>query len=467
MSAVRTATGINFGNYKSSTLLRQIGRRQAITRARTLAEYRDLVEGYPGEALALSRGMQVSVTSFFRDGRVWESLRPHIEQIVSALDPTEPFRAWVPGCATGEELYTVAMVAADALGRPADLAHRLKVFATDLDEDALAVARAATYRLELTAPIPPADAQRWLTAKGANAEIDLVLRECAVIARHDMSTDPPFPRLHLISLRNTLIYFTPSLQRRVLRLCNFALLPGGLLVLGESERNAELGGLFEALDGDRHVFRRAEPESSDSTLHSMGMRASPAPLRRSLAPGTNFEGKPAMTEELIRMYTPPSLVIDEHDEVIEVIGDVTPWCWVSDGRYSSHAVALVRDELRPAIRSLLVHLRHGDEPVVARSAATAEGTVTLTIRRIGIEPTGLALVSFEPEVGSAPGDDPPATPPSEAAFPDEQGPVEFELDLTQRALEATVKELAASNQDFLAMNEELQASTEELQASTE
>ena len=246
---LRAVTGIDFTEYKSSTVMRQIDRRMSLCDLDDLAEYHDVIGGDDdGEARTLSRLMQVSVTSFFRDTQVWEAVAAEIGAVVESLKPDDQLRAWVPGCATGEEAYSLAMVCATALRAPADLSSRLKVFATDLSSDSLDIARKASYAEGAVQTIPAEMREQWLHQVGGRWEISPALRDVVVFARHNVTSDPPFPRLDIISMRNLLIYFQPALQERVLRMCHFALAPGGLLVLGDSERVAAADPLFTIVD---------------------------------------------------------------------------------------------------------------------------------------------------------------------------------------------------------------------------
>ncbi|MDR3659057.1 MAG: chemotaxis protein CheB, partial [Mycobacterium sp.] len=196
IAALRSATGVDYSGYKRSTLRRQIERRLRIVN-RKPADYAGMLVHDAVEAEALSRGVLVGVTAFFRDRPVWDAVADQLRVLVDALDPMTTLRIWVPGCASGEEAYTVAMLAAEALGSThGELSRRMKIFATDLDERALAVARRARYSVAAVAAVPEELRERWMRQVDQDWEVVPRLRECVVIARHNVAFDPPFPRIH-------------------------------------------------------------------------------------------------------------------------------------------------------------------------------------------------------------------------------------------------------------------------------
>jgi two-component system CheB/CheR fusion protein len=455
--ALRSATGVDYAGYKRSTLRRQIERRLRIVN-RTPAEYVGMLGRDAAEAEALTRGILVTVTAFFRDRPVWDALAGHLRALVDTLDPIRPLRLWVPGCASGEEAYTVAMLAAEALGPSQDdLVSRMKVFATDLDDRSLAVARRARYPRAGVEAVPDELRDRWMQPVDGDWEVVPSLRECVVIARHNVAFDPPFPRLHLISLRNTLIYFQPHLQDRVLQLCQFALVPDGLLVLGKSERLPHAGFLFSVVEPGYHIYRRRY--SARAVTVPAGRYAATAAVAatpRALAVDDDHGVLPY--RRLLQALAAPSLVLDEHDSLIEVIGDVSPWCLVAAGSYTGHVVELLREPYRPVVRAMLSQLRHSSIDTVLRQAAGPDGPVEFSVTRF-VSGAVSAVVSFRVPAAGAAGADAPV---DAAEFH-----VRKELESAQEALQATVDDLSNSNEELQALNEELQASTEELQATSE
>ncbi|MEI6623820.1 MAG: chemotaxis protein CheB [Actinomycetes bacterium] len=465
VAALHFSTGLDFTDYKRGTLERQIARRQALIECPDAAVYCALVADGGEEADALGRSLLVTVTSFFRDHPAWDALRQVLTESWAGRDPHRQIRIWVPGCATGEEAYTVAMIAADVLGAGADLSDRLKLFATDLSDSALDIARRGHYSDDATAAIPEALRERWMRREGTDWQVIPALRDAVIFARHNVAQDPPFPRIDLITLRNTLIYFTAPLQVRVLSFAHFALAPGGVLFLGQSERPTGPAGVFDVVDDQFRIYRR-------STAPFPAPLPVPAPeripVRRDDTLAPLSDQRLVMRDALIDRFTPPALAVDANDDVIEVIGDVSPWCWVAPGQPSAHVVALLRDALRVPVRSLLIQARHGSPDQGARTVMTPGGDARLEARRLGPQESEWVLLTFNPvEPTSA-----VTVAAGALGSGDDQDDIELrnvrdELDQTRAALQATTEDLSASNEELRAMNEELQASAEELQASSE
>ncbi|MGB6182061.1 MAG: EAL domain-containing protein [Rhodococcus sp. (in: high G+C Gram-positive bacteria)] len=470
IAVLREMTGIDFQGYKRSTLFRQMSRRQRLAEIDDVNQYVSFLRSNQDEADAFARALLVTVTAFFRDSGVWEFLRHHLAAVIAASDG-EQIRIWVPGCASGEEAYTVAMLAADALGRSYDdLASRLKIFATDLNDHALEVARHGRYSTEEARSIPDESRQLWTRPAGDGIEIVPSLRECIVFARHNVAFDPPFPNLDLISLRNTLIYFQPRLQERVLQLCQFALVPNGLLLLGQSERVPRAGDMFAVVDNDHRLYRR-HPHS-----RPMGLPLGPA-VRTPRTAGrpdphdsrtrTSSDGR--FYRDVVRAVTPAALLIDSNSALVEVIGDVSQWCSVGEGAHSGHVVDLLKEEYRASVRAMLSQLRHSVPNSATRRISTELGTTRIAVARIDSDTGDTtsrgvagAIVMFES------GPDPAGLPSLRHEVDDgSAAEVSVELESVYEALQATVEDLSTSNEELQALNEELQASAEELQASTE
>lgn len=464
VESLRRTSGVDYSGYKRSTLSRQIERRR---RGRNISmdEYVATLSDEPAEASALARAILVSVTSFFRDAPVWESVGPRLKALARSLPDGEPLRLWVPGCATGEEAYTIAMLAADALAdsEGSGLSSRLKVFATDLDEAALTVARRGHYRAAAIAAVPQRLRDRWMYHSTAGWAVVPELRECMVIARHNVAYDPPFPRVHLISLRNTLIYFDPRLQARVMDLCHYALVSDGLIVLGLSERISNVDSVFTPVDYVHRIYRRGDSNRLPSIAVTRHLQAPPA------HPGTSPNDAPLPTRtgpelayrRILQITAAPMLILDDHDVLIEVIGDVSAWCTVGEGRQTGAVTEILRDPYKLGVRTLLSRLRQADA-TTADIVLNEHDPVRITAALVPTQFSARTAVLFRTEET--------VTTRLDAGSPTESTPVldmNAQLDSTQRALEAIVADLGASNEELQAMNEELQASSEELQATTE
>jgi two-component system CheB/CheR fusion protein len=475
---LRRSMGIDFSLYKPSTLYRQIRRRMAIRYMDDIDDYLDVLAVDAEEARALSANLLVTVTSFFRDPAAFDALRFALQRYLNELGAGEVLRVWAPGCATGEEVYSIAMLVSDLLGHPADLGQRLKIFGTDLDEASLATARRATYPVAALDQIPEPLRALYVREKGDEFQIADLLRECAVFARHDVGSDAPFPRIDLISCRNTLIYFTAPLQHRVLNVFGFALRPGGLLFLGSAENFDRDETGFATVSAEHRIFQRTGRQLTSSEFvasPSSGLRSRRLEQQGGL---TDFDGSPAssvvqvdghlaLLEELVRFSGNAYLVLDDRHTLIRVVGDVASYCQMPEGRMTTSVGSFLRPELRDEARALLLLCRTQHEPIIGQSCSlpNLDHPLHLEASRIQVGDEAFVVLAFVPDGGS------PITAQTslgrDPQFDRELKRLEAELLVSQEQLRRSLAELRAVNEELEASSEELQASSEELQASNE
>ncbi len=245
----------NFSEYKEPTILRRIRRRMQVLQIADVGVYVEHLEADPGEVEQLFRDLLIGVTHFFRDPAAFQALaRRAITEIVERKGPGERIRLWVPGCASGEEAYSLGMLLLEELQQRPN-APQGQIFATDIDEDALAAARAGIYPAAVVAEVPPRLVERYFVAEAGGYRVTKSLRELCIFAVQDVIADPPFSRLDLISCRNLLIYLAPQLQNRVIQLFHYALREDGFLFLGSAENLGSHGRLFAPLDRKHRVYR--------------------------------------------------------------------------------------------------------------------------------------------------------------------------------------------------------------------
>jgi len=474
VAQIRQATGIDFSQYKQTTLRRQLQRRMAIRGLRDLEDYLPLLATDASEGQALVHNLLVNVTQFFRNPEAFEELGRHLQPLIAARPSGQRLRVWVPGCATGEEVYSIAMTVSDAMGHPADLAQHLKVFATDLDEQALAVGRRAVYPLSAAKNIPAPLLQRFGLMREHDFEISKDLRACVLFARHNIAEDPPFPDIDLISCRNTLIYFTAPLQERVIDLFSFSLQAGGLLFLGSSESLGRLSG-FSALNPVHRIYERSSGGRSRRRLAlAMSMQAPVPPQRQAAGVSRVRDTVPEqhikLLEALTRTLLPPALVLDEDHNLVEVLGDVSAYCRIPEGSMTAAAGAFLRDELQSEARALflLVRADHAAASSTTLQLSGRDVPLRLEAAPLQVGDRALTVLSFieqrddvaKPLTGLPSAD-------RDAAFAREIERLERELLSNQDTLRRSMADLEQANEELEASSEELQASSEELQSSNE
>jgi len=476
LALIRQHTNIDFKQYKPATLLRRIQRRMAANRARTIEDYIDLLLTQPQEVQRLSSDILISVTSFFRDKEAFDALGLAIDQILDQKPARQSIRIWVPGCATGEEAYSVGMVLMERL-LLRDERRQFQIFAVDIDEAALAIARRATYPATAIENLAPELVQKYLNETGNVYQVDRQLRDMVVFSRQDITRDAPFSHIDLISCRNVLIYFNNSLQDRVIKLFAYALNPNGLLFLGKTETlSGEAAKLFRPINNLHRIFFRVE--GARVPLGQIGGR-----LQETLAQRTpqRQRSEPPALPVMVRMtlgdlFGPPSVVIDGNQRVVYIQGDVSPYLRLGEGAFDQDLMTLIVSSIRTTLRALLHRAERSENERISLPVRMVEGDqcgeLRITVNPMGMAsgtgPGPLKLITFEPVTRTVSDPHvPQGIGPDTSAEDPRLSALEHELNVTREHLQTVIEELEAANEELQAANEEMQSSNEELQATNE
>jgi two-component system, chemotaxis family, CheB/CheR fusion protein len=459
---VRRFTKIDFSGYKETTLWRRVRRRMATNRVDTLEEYLDLAVARPEELESLAKDILISVTSFFRDAEAFGRLEAHLKSILEEKPQGSELRVWVPGCATGEEAYTIAIILAELLGE--GLRHlNIQIFATDIDVDALNMARRATFPSAALGELSAELVARYFMPVGDQYEIVKQVRDLVVFARQDLVLDPPFLRLDLISCRNLLIYFSSELQAKVLSVMNYALADHGLLFLGRSENISQQETLFEPVDPKARLFRPRGRGARTHVARALNTRLAAISGRQLTEPRVTINA--IFNQLAFAAYLPPSVLLDTRLYVIHTFGDLKTYIQLPEGTPQLEFPNMLGKELRMELLTLVHYSRTKRKLAKGRQRRVAPGRAGLV--RLAVyphrphEPEEMFLVSFEPgEATRRPGTRGNASTSSERVLEDE-------LIATREHLQTVIEELETSNEEMQALNEEVQAANEELQASNE
>ncbi len=463
---VKQQTRIDFSGYKEGTLWRRIERRMAATHVSNLNDYLTLVEANPEELEHLGKDILISVTAFFRDPDSFAALKKVLGELIQNKQTGDEIRIWVPACATGEEAYTIAILLAEILGNAA-IHYRIQIFATDIDLNALAIARKGSYAESALADLDSGLVMRYFQKVGNRLEVTRALRDMVVVARQDLVQDPPFLRLDMVSCRNMLIYLQNDLQTKVLTTFHYSLSPGGVLFLGKSEGVFQQDGLFDVVDKPARIYRRRHGESR---LSISAFRL-PEGTERTVAKTALQDMERRLVDEAMRRYAPASILVNSSFEILHIYGDVTPFLTVFSGKPNFNLQHLMRKELRADLQVLQHHAQHKQESTSGRPHLIHVGQhvreVRLTVHHMAHESLGapLFLVCFEVLPQSS-----PALLESEKILSDESRNVqelEDELISTRERLQTVIEELETSNEEMQALNEEVVAANEELQSSNE
>ncbi|MBH2009705.1 MAG: PAS domain-containing protein [Xanthomonadaceae bacterium] len=463
---LRERTGHDFAHYKRGTVLRRLERRMQVNALPDLPSYRQLLDSEPNETHALLQDMLISVTNFFRDPQAFAALDAALQTRIAERPKGEPFRAWVAGCATGEEAYSVAIMLRQLLGRNGP---PIQLFASDIDQRAIVAARTGLFPLSVANDISPPRLREFFIEENGGYRIAKSIRESVVFSVHNALSDPPFTRLELVCCRNVLIYLDRVAQSQVLNTFHFALKPRGLLFLGSSETADAVDGMFQGIDKTHRVYV-AKPSPTRTRILPPLM-----PQVQIVAPPTDAVAQApaaqppleALHERVLRNYAPPTVLVDADDTVLHVSQRASHLLRLPEGAPSNKLMALARPELRPELRAAMVRAAESgltvEAPRVHLRVNGQPRTVTITVRPAVDEvPKGLLLVVFDEA------DESLAVQADGTAV---RNPVidslEAELLKTQDRLRTTVGESAASTEELRASNEELQTINEELRSTTE
>jgi two-component system CheB/CheR fusion protein len=470
MIVLRERTGQDFLAYKPSTKGRRIARRMALHQLAHIEDYVRLLQDDPVEVDLLAKELLIGVTSFFRDPNVWSWLAEHTIPELLDQHPGETLRAWVAGCSTGEEAYSLAIAfreTVDAARMPHPCS--LKVFATDLDRDAIERARIGRYPANIAADVSEERLERWFVEVEDGFQIRPEIREMIVFAQQNLVMDPPFTRLDLMSCRNLLIYFNPELQQRVIRLAHYSLAPGGTLVLGSSETIGTSTDLFETLAPKERVYRRRETADTgpfvEFPFRSTSGRSLPAPRAAAAAAAPALQS--AVNELLLREHTPPAVLTTPDGEILYVSGRIGRYLEPAAGTATTNALKMARAELGDQLRDAFDEARRTGATATTRAERVsidgAERAVDITARLLDApdQLAGTVMVVFDDVVPDQDGR-------TAAPDPDERVVVlTNELRRAREHLQALNEEMQTSQEELRSVNEEMQSTNEELQSTNE
>jgi two-component system CheB/CheR fusion protein len=484
-SILRRKTGHDFSRYKRSTLVRRIRRRMGEVRAESVASYVERLREDSKEVDQLFNDLLISVTHFFRDPEAFEIMaRKVVPKLFEKKGLDGQVRVWVPGCATGEEAYSLAILLREHAMHLEDPPH-IQVFATDIDAHALEAARQAWYSESIADQVAPERVSRFFIRHGNMLQVVKEIREMCLFSTHNLITDPPFSRLDLISCRNLLIYLETDLQKKLVPLCHYALRSGGFLFLGPSESVAGWPELFRTVDRRHRIFQSKDvilrppvsfplAERSRYTSSRWQAEEPPAP------PGVNGQtlGR-AFERILLDNYSPACVLVNERGAIAYFSPRTGKYLEPPGGTPTLNVLDMARQGLRLDLRTAL-HKAITSRAPVAHENVPFEGEggtqrVSLTVRpmfELGGDDPGLYMVVFQdvaPVPSAAPWDGGEAGPAPEAQ-PDADAVIrrlEAELRSTKDHLQATLEELESSNEELVSSNEELLSINEELQSANE
>jgi len=482
-AVLRARTELDFSLYKESTIRRRIERRMGLHQIDSLKQYLRFLQGNPIELSALFQELLIGVTSFFRDSTAFETLaKKGLYQLIQGKSDGYAFRIWVPGCSTGEEAYSIAILLRECLARR-KIRLTGQIFATDLDVQAIETARTGYYAGGIASDVSLPRLQQFFKKDNGGYRIKKEIRDLVIFAKHNLLNDPPFMKLDLISCRNVLIYLEPRAQRQLLLLFHHALKPNGMLFLGTSETVAEYEDLFSPVDRRAKLFRRTAGERDGELLQGMlaGGRKQiihvTEPSQLPTREPTHTSVSQLVENMLLDQYAPTSVIVNDRGEVIYIHGRTGTYLEPAPGTPTNSLLDMARADLRAYLANALRQAAQQKTEVVRRGIPIGSdpgGTimVTVTVKRI-MEPkslTGYFLVTFETEPQTDDGH-PRKTgkrkEKREVSSKSIRTELAQELQHTKQRLQHSIEELQTSNEELTTSNEELQSTNEELQSTNE
>ena len=476
---VNAKMGHDFSQYKRSSILRRIERRMRITHINTLSEYLGFITDNPSEISELFKDLLISVTNFFRDPEAFEELkRIVIPELFEDKSTKESIRVWVPGCATGEEAYSLAILLheyAQNVQKPPSI----QIFATDIDQKALDIARTGQYPESIASDISTQHLARYFTKEGIQYRVKQNISNLILFADHDILKDPPFSKLDLISCRNLLIYLNRDLQSEVFNLFHYALKQEKWLFLGMSDSILEATDLFNSVNSKYQIYQKNPVTKSQLHLPHYPLSkesTEPKVSRKRQEHHTRITSIENLHHKLLfKQYEPASVIVNKNNEVLHSTSDIDRFLKYSGGEPSQNIIDMIVPELAKVLSRLLFQAKQGKAPLTSKTVQLNSGDSSnyykVIVRKI-VEPNipeGLLHITFmeDPDTINS---HPETLKEAEDVSAEEADIIEAlekELEHTKEQLHITIEEYETSNEELQASNEELQSMNEELRSTTE
>jgi two-component system, chemotaxis family, CheB/CheR fusion protein len=473
---LRSATGVDFSYYKPGTIRRRTQRRMALHKIDRTEGYVEFLKENRGELQSLFQDILINVTGFFREPATFEAIMSRVLPVLFKDRPAEDsLRVWVPGCSSGEEVYSIAICLLEFM-RETDTEVPLQIFGTDLSEVALERARAGIYADTIAADVSTERLRRFFVPVNGSYQITRSVRDACIFARQNVTKDPPFSKLDLILCRNVLIYLGPVLQMNVFRMFHYALQPKGFLVLGNSETIGHADDLFSAADKQVKVYTRKENPgrllTPDLGPYHEIRHAQPG-AGQTAQGGTAAEFQRRLDHLILARYSPPAIVVDSNMRVLQFRGQTAPYLEHSPGEATLDLSRMTPSAFGGEIRKLI---RNAE---ARNTAVKSSGYTTVSLKdrvyhvRLSVTPLSATtgqphfLVVFEERLPSAGKDGAKAREPREKAGSSRAKDLQQELATTKEYLQTVIEEQEAASEELKSAHEEVQSANEELQSTNE
>ncbi|MGE5575275.1 MAG: CheR family methyltransferase [Ignavibacteria bacterium] len=478
-SLLKASFGVNFANYKKSTINRRITRRIVLNKIDDIKKYAIYLRTHKEELQALFDDLLIGVTAFFREPTAFDLLKEKVfPNIIEKKQANQPLRVWIPGCSTGEEVYSVAISIEEFLEEKNITNQQIQVFGTDINEKNVEKARRGIYLKNIEDSVSEQRLKRFFTSTNGNYQVIKPIRDMCIFAKHDLTRDPPFSNLDLIICRNLLIYFDSKLQERIIPMFHYGLKPDGYLVLGEAESVGTFNYLFESITKKSTIFRKKQAQP---TFGVQLEPSTPYSLRRSVEKPEKADSLSLLESEidklLISEYVPASLLLNNNLDVLVFRGKVNHYLSIDSGVASFNVAKIVRKELRPAVQTA-VYKAKKEKKDIKETVRLEQGKETIMVNiqamplRVPKHEEPFFFVIFSETVKEK------STAQSKNIATDAQTQTQDakdqqirelteDLDSTKQTLQTIIEQQEATNEELRSAMEEVQSSNEELMSTNE
>lgn len=467
---IKEKKGVDFKDYKISTIRRRLARRMAALKIIAMSDYVTYLKTNKSEANALYQDILIGVTYFFRDKEAFENLKNTVTSMLENIKDKQTIRVWIPGCSTGEEAYTIGILLHQILGLKL-INYKIQIFATDIDDESLDVARKAKYPEASFQDLDDSVLKKYFVRQGQHYHVIKTIRDMVIFSHHNINQDPPFLRLDMISCRNLLIYFNQKLQEKIFPVFHYALNTNGILFLGKSESVGKFSTLFDVVDKKDKIYKAqlTKPTSLSTYQYQPKHTTYDIPTTHHL--DTQYSIQEATKDTITNLFLPNTVVINTSHDILYFQKELFPYLKVGMGIASFNIFKMVNEQLNLELRSVLhtaLKEKASKKSRFIRFIGDDDNILFVQIivtPLLNITDKELYLVSFLEEkehevraMGAIIDDDTENFKTKE---------LEFELKSTKEHLQTVIEELETSNEEMQSLNEELQSSNEELQSSNE
>ncbi|MFU8844417.1 MAG: chemotaxis protein CheB [Bacteroidales bacterium] len=473
---LRNQTGNDFSLYKKNTLQRRVERRMGIHMINKITSYIRFLQENPKEVDILFKELLIGVTNFFRDAVVWEKLKKEVlPDYFNNLPAGSHLRAWVAGCSTGEEAYSLAIIFKEALEEIKPNKNlSLQIFATDLDNDAVDIARRGEYNDSIIADVSNERLNRFFVKTDDGFRVNSEIREMVVFAQHNMIMHPPFTRMDFLSCRNVLIYINAELQKKIIKLFYYSMKDDGILILGNSETLGMMNHLFKPIDAKLKIYKSSVNALIPDLLNfpSSFSRSKPDSIEKYVAaiPGQNIQT--LADQVILKQFSPPGVLVNENGDILYVSGHTGKYLEPAVGKANMNIFAMLREGLRNEFHHTFLQAISQSEPIVLYNLIVgtngSKRKVNITMQRINnpepIKGTVMVVFTDVPEMTET---NPQATSITEPLDNTRESEIARQLQQARVERQSFIEQMQASQEELKSANEELQSSNEELQSTNE